>query len=42
VHDPQPLKELRSEMGREARETVRKNFLLTRYLEQHLDLFGEL
>jgi len=21
-------------------ETVRKNFLLTRYLEQHLDLFG--
>jgi trehalose synthase len=35
-------KELRNEMGREARETVRKNFLLTRYLEQHLDLFGEL
>ena len=35
-------KDLRNEMGREARETVRKNFLLTRYLEQHLDLFGEL
>ncbi len=35
-------KELRDEMGHEARETVRKNFLLTRYLEQYLDLFGEL
>jgi trehalose synthase len=35
-------KELRDEMGRQARETVRKNFLLTRSLEQHLDLFGEL
>jgi trehalose synthase len=35
-------RELRNEMGRKARETVRKNFLLTRYLEQHLDLFGEL
>jgi trehalose synthase len=35
-------KKLRNEMGREARETIRKNFLLTRYLEQHLDLFGEL
>jgi len=35
-------KELRNEMGREARETVRKNFLLTRYLEQHLDLFCEM
>lgn len=33
-------KELRDEMGRKARETVRKNFLMTRYLEQHLDLFG--
>jgi trehalose synthase len=33
-------KGLRNEMGRKARETVRKNFLLTRYLEQHLDLFG--
>src|SRR5436189_6055422 len=35
-------KELRNEMGRAARETVRRNFLLTRYLEQYLDLFGEL
>jgi len=35
-------KELRNEMGHKAREAVRKNFLLTRYLEQHLDLFGEL
>jgi trehalose synthase len=35
-------KERRKEMGRKARETVRKNFLLTRYLEEHLDLFGEL
>jgi trehalose synthase len=34
--------EWRNEMGRKARETVRKNFLLTRYLEQYLDLFGEL
>jgi trehalose synthase len=34
--------ELRNEMGRKARETVRKNFLLTRYLEQYLDLFSEL
>jgi trehalose synthase len=34
--------ELRDEMGAKARETVRKSFLLTRYLEQHLDLFGEL
>jgi trehalose synthase len=32
--------ELRNEMGLKARETVRKNFLLTRYLEQYLDLFG--
>ena len=32
-------KKLRDEMGRQARETVRKNFLLTRYLEQCLDLF---
>src|SRR5438874_5576720 len=31
-------KELRNEMGSKARETVRKNFLLTRYLEQYLDL----
>jgi trehalose synthase len=35
-------KELRDELGSKARETVRKNFLLTRYLEQYLDLFGEL
>jgi trehalose synthase len=35
-------KKLRNEMGRKARETVRKKFLLTRYLEQYLDLFGEL
>jgi trehalose synthase len=34
--------ELRDEMGRKARETVRKNFLLTRYLEQYLDLFDAL
>jgi trehalose synthase len=33
-------KELRDEMGRKAHEAVRKNFLLTRYLEQYLDLFG--
>ena len=32
---------LREEMGREARETVREKFLLTRYLEEYLDLFGE-
>jgi trehalose synthase len=35
-------KELRDEMGGKARDTVRGNFLLTRYLEQHLDLFGAL
>jgi trehalose synthase len=35
-------KELRNEMGAKARETVRKNFLLTHYLEQYLDLFGAL
>jgi trehalose synthase len=35
-------KELRDEMENKARETVRKNFLLTRYLEQYLDLFVEL
>ena len=32
---------LREEMGREARESVREKFLLTRYLEEYLDLFGE-
>ena len=30
---------LREEMGRKARETVRKKFLLTRYAEEYLDLF---
>src|SRR5436189_2823633 len=34
--------ELREQMGHKAHETVRKNFLLTRYLEQYLDLFGAL
>jgi trehalose synthase len=32
-------KKLRDEMGRKARETVREKFLLTRYVEQYLDLF---
>jgi len=27
-------------MGKRAKETVRKNFLLSRYLEQYLDLFS--
>ena len=31
---------LRRRMGKKAKETVRKNFLLTRYLEQYLDLFN--
>jgi len=31
---------LRRKMGTKARETVKKNFLLTRYLEQYLDLFN--
>src|SRR5205809_1297697 len=31
---------LRQEMGRRARETVREKFLLTRYVEEYLDLFG--
>jgi len=35
-------KELRDEMGHKARQTVRENFLLTRYLEQYLDLFAGL
>ena len=30
---------LRERMGRAARETVRRHFLMPRYLEQHLDLF---
>src|SRR5437867_10964356 len=32
-------KKLREEMGRKARETVREKFLLSRCLEQYLDLF---
>ncbi len=32
--------ELKKQMGEKARETVRRNFLLTRYLEQYLDLFN--
>lgn len=32
--------QLRARMGQQARETVRQKFLLTRYLEQYLDLFG--
>ncbi len=32
--------ELKEQMGEKARETVRRNFLLTRYLEQYLDLFN--
>jgi trehalose synthase len=31
---------LRDHMGKQARETVRERFLLTRYLEQYLDLFN--
>jgi len=31
---------LRQRMGKKAKETVRKNFLLTRYIEQYLDLFN--
>src|SRR5438552_16362653 len=31
---------LREEIGCRARETVRQKFLLTRYVEQYLDLFG--
>jgi trehalose synthase len=34
--------ELRNEMGRKARDAVTKNFLLTRYFEQYLDLFGKM
>jgi trehalose synthase len=33
-------KKLRKEMGRRARESVKENFLLSRYLEQYLDLFN--
>ena len=31
---------MRKQMGHKARETVRNHFLLTRYLEQYLDLFN--
>jgi trehalose synthase len=33
-------RELRVQLGRKARETVRQKFLLTRYLEQYLDLLN--
>jgi trehalose synthase len=33
-------RELREHMGRKAKESVRQRFLLTRYLEQYLDLLG--
>jgi trehalose synthase len=33
-------KKLRKQMGEKAKETVRRKFLLTRYLEQYLDLFN--
>jgi trehalose synthase len=33
---------LREEMGRRAREAVHEKFLLSRYVEQCLDLFGAL
>jgi trehalose synthase len=33
-------KKLRLRLGRNARETVTKRFLLTRYMEQYLDLFN--
>jgi trehalose synthase len=36
VKDP----ELRARMGQRARDAVRQRFLLTRYLEQYLELFG--
>ncbi len=32
--------ESREQMGQKAKETVRRHFLLTRYLEQYLDLFN--
>lgn len=32
--------ELRAQLGQKARETVKNQFLLTRYLEQYLDLFS--
>jgi trehalose synthase len=33
-------KKLRDQMGQKAKETVRERFLMTRYLEQYLDLFN--
>ncbi len=36
IHD----KKLRERMGQKAKETVKKNFLLSRHLEEHLDLFS--
>ena len=33
-------KQLQDEMGQKAKESVRQQFLLTRYLEQYLDLFN--
>jgi trehalose synthase len=36
IKDP----DLRKRLGEKARETVREKFLLTRYLEQYLDLFN--
>lgn len=33
-------RKLRDQMGRCAEETVREKFLMSRYLEQYLDLFG--
>jgi trehalose synthase len=33
-------KQLRDEMGKRARETVKDKFLMIRLLEQYLDLFG--
>lgn len=32
--------DLRRKLGENAKETIRRKFLLTRYLEQYLDLFG--
>lgn len=31
---------LRERMGQQARKTVKERFLMTRYLEQHLDLYN--